>query len=82
MKKTILYIALSAIVALGTTSCNMEFFPYDSLEISNGMKTYQDAASYRVSIYSPLKSFVGSLRETVEDTRSDLFNAKADFGNY
>ncbi|MBR2425036.1 MAG: RagB/SusD family nutrient uptake outer membrane protein [Tidjanibacter sp.] len=82
MKKTIVYIALSAIVALGTTSCNMEFFPYDSLEISNGIKTYQDAASYRVSIYSPLKSFVGSLRETVEDTRSDLFNAKADFGNY
>lgn len=80
--KKIIYIALSAIVALGATSCNMEFFPYDSLEISKGMNTYKDALSYRVSIYSPLKSFVGSLRETIEDTRSDLFNAKADFGNY
>ena len=80
--KKIIYIALSLVMALGVTSCNMEFFPYDSLEIGEGMKTYQDALSYRVSIYSPLKSFVGSLRETVEDTRSDLFNAKADFGNY
>ena len=52
--KKIIYIALSALFALGVTSCNMEFFPYDSLEISKGMKTYQDALSYRVSIYSPL----------------------------
>lgn len=80
--KKIIYIALSAIVALGVMSCNMELFPYDSLEVSEGMKTYQDAVSYRVSIYSPLKSFVCSMRETIEDTRSDLFNAKADFGNY
>lgn len=80
--KKVLYIALSAVAALMVTSCNMELFPYDSLEIGKGMKTYNDAVSYRVSIYSPLKSFVGGSRDCIEDIRSDLFNAKADFGNY
>lgn len=79
MKKIIL-ITIAALTAL-LSSCNMDLFPYNAIEESQGMQTVEDATNYRVSIYNPLKSITVGGRLYIEDLRADMFHALADFGN-
>ena len=78
--KKIIFIAVSALTAL-FASCNMDKFPHGAILESEGVKTMADAEGFRVGIYTPMKSLLGGSRYTIDELRSGMIHATADFGN-
>ncbi len=78
--KKIIIIAVSALTAL-LASCNMDKFPHGAILEEEGVKTMQDAAGFRVGLYTPMKSLLGGARYTMEEIRGGMFHAMVDYGN-
>jgi hypothetical protein len=73
--------SLAAIVAASVTSCNLDRFPYDSIEQSQSFQTVKDATSLNNGLYSILKGRVYGIYMFSTDVQSDMLNATLDFGN-
>ena len=80
MKKLQILFA-SAFVAFGVASCDMEKFPYDSLEESTYMTTLNDFANARVGLYSPYRSLTTGGYIVAPEIQCDAFHAVAGFSN-
>ena len=80
MKKLQILFA-SALVAFGVTSCDMEKFPYDSLEESTYMTTLNDFANARVGLYSYYRSLTTGGFVLAPEIQCDAFHAVAGFSN-
>ncbi len=81
MKKTIKLVSLAVIMALAMVSCDLDRFPYDSIEQTQAFKTMNDAASLRNGLYSQLRGRVGGIYLFSTDVQADQMNATLDFGN-
>lgn len=73
--------SLATIVAIAATSCNLDRFPYDSIEQSQSFQTVKDATSLNNGLYSILKGRVYGIYTYSTDVQADLLNATLDFGN-
>ena len=79
MKK--LNIFATALIALGLFSCDMEKYPYSSIEESTYMQTVDDFANARVSLYSYYRSLTTGGYILASEIQADDFNAVAGFSN-
>lgn len=80
MKKIQILFA-SALVAFGVTSCDMDKYPYDSLEGSTYMTTLNDFANARVGLYSYYRSLTTGGYILTPEIQCDDFHAVAGFSN-
>lgn len=71
----------SALVAFGMTSCDMDTFPYDSIEESTYMTTVNDFANARVGLYSYYRSLTTGGYILTPELQCDAFHATAGFSN-
>jgi starch-binding outer membrane protein, SusD/RagB family len=72
-----LTIALLAILA----SCDLDKYPYDSIEQSQAFKTIKDATTLSNGLYSMLRGRVYGIYTFSTDLQADLMNATLDYGN-
>ena len=79
--KKLQYLFASALVAFGVTSCDMEKYPYDSLEESTYMTTVNDFANARVGLYSYYRSLTTGGYILTPELQCDDFHAVAGFSN-
>ena len=79
--KKLQYLFASAVVAFGVTSCDMEKYPYDSLEESTYMTTLNDFANARVGLYSNYRSLTTGGYILTPEIQCDDFHAVAGFSN-
>lgn len=79
--KKLQYLFASAVVAFGVTSCDMEKYPYDSLEESTYMTTLNDFANARVGLYSYYRSLTTGGYILTPEIQCDDFHAVAGFSN-
>lgn len=80
MMKNRIFISIVGLLAL-TTSCNLDKYPYASIEQSQAFQTVKDAATVRTGLYSYLRAAVGGQYVYTTDFQSDLLNATLDYGN-
>ena len=80
MKKLQILLA-SVFVAFGMTSCDMEKYPYDSLEESAYMTTVDDFANARIGLYSYYRSLTTGGFIITPEIQCDAFHAVAGFSN-
>lgn len=73
--------SLATIVAASVTSCDLDRFPYDSIEQSQSFQTVKDATSLNNGLYSVLKGRVYGIYMFSTDVQADMLNATLDFGN-
>lgn len=78
-KKHILFAAFFAM--FGLSSCDMEKYPYSSIEESLYMKTLNDFASARIGLYSSYRSVTSGGYLFTSDFQCDDFMASADYSN-
>ncbi len=81
MKKIIKFVSLTVTMTLVMVSCDLDRFPYDSIEQTQAFKTMNDAASLRNGLYSQLRGRVGGIYQFSTDVQADQMNATLDFGN-
>lgn len=79
MKK--INIIATFLIALGLFSCDMDKYPHDALEESTYMKTIDDFASARVSLYSYYRSLTTGGYILTSEIQGDDFNAVVGFSN-
>lgn len=79
--KKLQYIFASALVAFGVASCDMDKYPYDSLEESTYMTTVNDFANARVGLYSYYRSLTTGGYILTPELQCDDFHAVAGFSN-
>lgn len=79
--KKIFIIAFSALATL-FVSCDMDKYPYTAIPEDQYVQNIDDAINMSVSIYSPVKGFIGGGRWDLEEIRGGMFNATVNFGNY
>ena len=79
--KNIKLLFASALVAFGVTSCDMDKYPYDSLEESTYMTTLNDFANARVGLYSYYRSLTTGGYILTPEIQGDDFHAVAGFSN-
>lgn len=79
--KKLQYLFASALVAFGVTSCDMEKYPYDSLEESTYMTTVNDFANARIGLYSYYRSLTTGGYILTPELQCDDFHAVAGFSN-
>ncbi len=79
--KNIKLLFASALVAFGVTSCDMDKYPYNSLEESTYMTTVNDFANARVGLYSYYRSLTTGGYILTPEIQGDDFHAVAGFSN-
>lgn len=78
MKKNILiYFSLLFFI----TSCDLERFPSNSIELSQSFQTVKDAKSYSNGLYANFRSVNYGIFTFSTDVQSDMLNATLEFGN-
>ena len=80
MKKLQILLA-SVFVAFGITSCDMDTYPYDSIEESGYMTSLNDFANARIGLYSYYRSLTTGGFILAPEVQCDAFHAVAGFSN-
>lgn len=65
---------------MGITSCNLDRYPYDGIEMSTSLNTVKDATSFNRGLYSTLRDRLYK-RLFYTDIQADFLNATYDYGN-
>ena len=81
MKKLFKILSLAVVFALSATSCDLDRYPYDSIEQSQSFQTIKDATSLNTGLYAILRGRVYGIYMFSTDVQADLLNASLDFGN-
>ena len=80
MKKIYLILA-TALLTLGFSSCDMDKYPYNSIEESKYMATLNDFTNARVGLYSYYRSLTTGGYILTSEIQCDDFMATADYSN-
>jgi hypothetical protein len=81
MKNAIKILSLTLVIAVISVSCDLNRFPYDSIEQSQSFQTMKDAATFNNGLYSSLRARVYGLYMFSTDVQADQLNATLDYGN-
>jgi len=81
MKNLFKILTLSAVLSITFSSCDLDRYPYDSIEQSQSFQTIKDAQAYGNGLYSGFRGKQYGLFMYSTDIQSDLLNATLDFGN-
>lgn len=81
MKNIIKILSLALLIAVATVSCDLNRYPYDSIEQSQSFMTMKDAATLNNGLYSSLRARVYGLYMFSTDVQADQLNATLDYGN-
>jgi hypothetical protein len=81
MKNIIKTLSLTLVIAVTSVSCDLNRFPYDSIEQSQSFQTMKDAGTLNNGLYSSLRARVYGLYMFSTDVQADLLNATLDYGN-
>lgn len=81
MKNSIKILSLTAVIAIISVSCDLNRYPYDSIEQSLSFQTIKDATTLNTGLYSSFRGRVYGLYMFSTDVQSDLLNATLDYGN-
>lgn len=79
MKK--IYIILATLLVTGLSSCDMEKYPYSSVEESQYLATMNDFTNARIGIYSYYRSITTGGYILTPELQCDDFHATAGFSN-
>jgi hypothetical protein len=81
MKNIFKILSLATVISASLISCDLDRFPYDSIEQSQSFQTIKDATSYNNGFYALLRGRVYGIYTFSTDVQSDMLNATLDFGN-
>jgi hypothetical protein len=81
MKNTFKIFTLAALITVSAVSCNLDRYPYDSIEQSQSFQTMKDATTLNTGLYALLRQRVYGIYMFSTDVQADLLNATLDFGN-
>jgi starch-binding outer membrane protein, SusD/RagB family len=81
MKNIIKILSLTVVIAFISVSCELNRFPYDSIEQSQSFMSIKDAGTMNNGLYSTLRGRVYGLYMYSTDVQADLLNATLDYGN-
>jgi hypothetical protein len=79
MKK--ITIILTALIALGFTSCDLETLPHNSIIDEDALQTPTDFKNIEIGLYSPLRGMCSGGFYNLPELQSDEFNAVTGFSN-
>ncbi|MBE0673550.1 MAG: RagB/SusD family nutrient uptake outer membrane protein, partial [Bacteroidales bacterium] len=81
MKKISRILLLTAVISITVVSCDLDRFPYNSIEQSQSFKTMKDAATHRNGLYASFRSRIYGIYMYSTDVQADILNATLDYGN-
>jgi hypothetical protein len=81
MKNIIKILSLTAVLAVASVSCDLNRYPYDSIEQSKAFMTIKDATTLNNGLYAGFRGVVYGLYQFSTDVQADLLNATLDYGN-
>jgi len=81
MKNIFKTLSLATVVSASVVSCNLDKYPYDSIEQSQSFQTIKDATTLNTGLYTLLRNRVYGIYMFSTDVQADLLNATLDFGN-
>ena len=81
MKKFVKIMSLAVVVMAAVTSCDLNKYPYDSVEQSQSFKTIKDATTLDNGLYGNLRARLNGIYTYTTDVQADELNATMDFGN-
>lgn len=81
MKKIIKLSFLTALLMIAVVSCELDRYPFDSIEKSQALKTVDDARTLTNGLYAQLRGRIHGIFTYSTDIQSDLLNATLDYGN-
>ncbi len=81
MKNYSKILSVFVMTALLAVSCELDRFPYDSIEQSQAFKTVKDATTLNNGLYAQLRGRLYGIFMFSTDVQADLLNATGDYGN-
>jgi hypothetical protein len=81
MKNKIKIMSLTIVMIVTMVSCDLNRYPYDSIEQSQSFQTLKDATTLNNGLYSMLRGRSYGLYMFSTDVQADLLNATLDYGN-
>lgn len=81
MKKIIRLTFLTALFMIAAVSCDLDRYPFDSIEQSQAFQTVDDARTLTNGLYAQLRGRVHGIFTYSTDIQADLLNATLDYGN-
>jgi hypothetical protein len=81
MKNLFKIFALASLMMVSSMSCNLDRYPYDSIEQSQSFQTIKDATTLNTGLYAILRQRIYGIYMFSTDVQADLLNATLDFGN-
>jgi len=81
MKNIIKLSLITAFTVLGMVSCDLDRYPYNSIEQSQAFQTVDDALALRNGLYANLRGRLYGIYTDPMDVQTDYLNATLDYGN-
>lgn len=81
MKEYIQSILVLSVILYAFSACDLERFPYDSIETGQSFVTIEDAENWNNGLYSFFRSRQYGVFTYSQDIQADQLNASLDFGN-
>ena len=81
MKTINFKISLVVVLMMLISSCNLNKFPFDSIEQSQSFKTIKDATTLNNGLYASLRGDIYGIFTYSTDVQADEMNATLDYGN-
>jgi hypothetical protein len=81
MKNIFKILALTAVIAITSVSCELNRYPYNAIETSQAFASLKDATTFNNGLYASFRGVVYGLYMFSTDVQADLLNATLDYGN-
>lgn len=81
MKKYLKIMSLAVVILTTVSSCDLNKYPFDSIETSQAFKTVKDATTFDNGMYATLRGRLYGIFMFSTDVQADLLNATLDYGN-
>ena len=81
MKKYLKIMSLAVVLIATVSSCDLNKYPFDSIETSQAFSSVKDATTLDNGLYALLRGRVYGLFTFSTDVQADLLNATLDYGN-
>jgi hypothetical protein len=81
MKNTLKIVSLAILILTAMSSCDLNKYPFDSIEQSQSFQTIKDATTLDNGLYGNLRSRVYGIYAYTTDVQADQLNATLDYGN-
>jgi hypothetical protein len=81
MKKYLKIMSLAVVIMTTILSCDLNKYPYDSIEQSQAFQSVKDATTFDNGLYAYLRGRVYGIYTFSTDVQADFLNATLDYGN-